>query len=882
MAKIEQQKASRQQVYKPLLATALAVAGVFNMMSFAIAEEPDAGQTISNTATATYQDNGGDTINATSNTVTVTVAEVAGLTAVPIGITDRDEDAVEAGDILDYFFEVENTGNAATNIFIPGPDNVLRQNLDIDTVDIVTIDNNGTPDNPNDDTVTSVQSIPDGGALTATAVGPNESIIVRVTGTPSSTASAGDSLGVTLGDVTPADNNASPGDNDNSSENTQNQPYVADTGGNNDDLYTQDLDNSNANDNGLSPANGPREASATQDITFASSVNPLAFATVLKNSSQDVGDPEVTTDNLITYDLSVRVENNDPTSVYQPAALAGTPLVIDSDPATNYILVSDAIPAGTVFGSISSVPTDWEVVYSTVAAAGSDPLSLNDGTNNTLADAEWSRTQPANPADITRIGFITPNSISPGSQIDGLAFTVVTSGLDDTTGGTVNNIAQVFGSTSGRDPGKVIYDESGDTTPNNNTTPDPTTGTNYPEAGDDGVADPNTDADGGDGVDPGNNNTGDNDDDDGEVNQIVVGPEAAFDILNGPLNQPGARGPNNIDDDFTNDSMPIGPGLQEGSSDFTPPVVTYENTVSNPTTGRIADVAIEPISATEAALASPGGYFGVDDPDTAAQDAAVASTIPTGTVVTIRYAGGNDGTIAQTATYIYDGSDFVTDDDPVNVGDLAPNATVNYEVDVTLPSGSDITLPDGSTLTTDATEVLDEVPIPIVAFPEDSEADSPGFTNERTNNVTINRVYAGFMQLVKKARVLKEDGSYSPSATFVEDVSTADLRSGDTIEYRIEYLNISTANGGTNSVTLSANSFTIVEDGTVDVIPGWFLVSLPLLLSLTTGQALQPIRRVQTLVMAVLYIAQSQAVLLFHPNLLAARMSRFMKMRLAL
>ncbi|NJN39367.1 MAG: hypothetical protein HC790_12745 [Acaryochloridaceae cyanobacterium CSU_3_4] len=64
-----------------------------------------AGTDISNTATATYDDNNPATpeINATSNTVNIQVAEVAGVIAVAQTPEDVNGNAVEAGDTLRLF-----------------------------------------------------------------------------------------------------------------------------------------------------------------------------------------------------------------------------------------------------------------------------------------------------------------------------------------------------------------------------------------------------------------------------------------------------------------------------------------------------------------------------------------------------------------------------------------------------------------------------------------------------------------------------------------------------------------------------------------------------------------------------------------------------------
>ncbi|MBE9064393.1 hypothetical protein [cf. Phormidesmis sp. LEGE 11477] len=789
MVTTQKRKTLRQRVQKPVLAATLAAAGVFNMMSAVLAEGAAAGETISNTATATYEDDDGDTINATSNTVEIVVAEVAGLTAVPTGINDTDDGAVEAGDTLEYFFEVTNTGNAATNVFVPGTDNIITQNLDATLVEIGTVAPGPNPGDP--DVFTPVQTIDADGDFTTTPIPADGSFIVRVTGTPVATAIAGDEIGVTLGNVPPNDNSAD----------TQNQDYV--DNGNIDDLYTQDSDGATA------PVNGVREASAQQDIQFASSVNPLALVTALKTSALEINDPSTINDDQITYDLGIRVESDDPTNVFQAAALEGTDVEIDGTDE-KVILISDAIPEGTNFESIApGLPSGWEVIYSITAPAGTDPLDS--------ATVTWTRTAPTDLTTVERIGFINSGSLAPGVEVTGLRFTVNTVPLTaDASGrGQVDNIAQAFGETVGGPAnGDVIYDESGDQSPNNNTDPSNdgapgvagpdgiTDGSNYDPDPDndndvdtDGVADPDED-----GIDAGNNNTGDDGDDGGEVNQIIISP-STDQILNGPDGAPGAVGPTDDDDDFTNNSTPVPAGLEAGDL-FDPsgdPVV-FTNTVSNPTTGTLSNVTLEPIAPSEAADADE------IDPNLAVSQYGEDGDIPDGTIVEITFNG-------QTAEYTYDSTPDPGDDPfeltagtPVNVGDILPGAApIDYTVTVTLP---------------DDTEVLDNIPIPIIAFPDDDPTNSPGFTGESTNNITIDRVYTGFVELLKTARILNNDGTFRFPAdgsfvnTFDETVDEQTARPGDQIEYRIEYRNISTPDTGTDNVTLTANDFVLTEDGT--------------------------------------------------------------------
>lgn len=108
--------------YRRLLATTLLVGGALSISTATLADGTSAGTTISNTATATYEDLNapGTTINATSNTVNVTVAEVAGVTATPLAINDVNGGTVLPNDVLNYDYRISNVGNDPTRFFIPG------------------------------------------------------------------------------------------------------------------------------------------------------------------------------------------------------------------------------------------------------------------------------------------------------------------------------------------------------------------------------------------------------------------------------------------------------------------------------------------------------------------------------------------------------------------------------------------------------------------------------------------------------------------------------------------------------------------------------------------------------------------------------------------
>ncbi|KAI9133206.1 hypothetical protein [Acaryochloris sp. CCMEE 5410] len=780
----------------PAAIAALLASGLFQPLLPAFAAGTDAGQQISNTATATYSEtSGGPTIDATSNTVTVTVAEVAGVTAVPAGFTDLDGGAVEAGDTLEYVFDVTNVGNAATDLYIPGVNTIGTENFTPTAVEII------------DGTGAVIATVPanggnllDAAGINLTALAPDAVLKVKVTGTPAPGTPAGADVGVTLGSTGP--NNNSPS--------TQNQPDTGDGDPAAGNTNTGDIRTIDANPGNGAPVNGEREASATDSIPFASSVRPLALATVTKIASNLApGATANANDDLITYDLGMSVASSSPNAAFTAADLEGTEIEVDGGDVDR-ILVSDAIPVGTVLSSVdtANLPANWQVVYTTTPTTGAGSA--------TATGAAWVTTPPAPLSTVTRIGFIYTGgaTLARGSAFSPFRFTVETTGLP-ATGGQVANIAQIFGETVGDTTNEVVYDESGDSNPNNfnddNTPPDPT-GTDYdptPTTGDTGVADPVTQ-----GTDTGNDNSGTGPD--GEDNVVNIGDVAGSDdILNGPDGVPGANGPTDDNDDFTNQTtnVPAGVGPTDG---FDPDPEAFDNTVQNPaSSGFIADVTLQPISPTQAQ--------GVDDSLLTGQYGADGD-IPVGTVVTIT-ATDAAGDI-QSAVYTYDGTNFnltssTTDPagpvgpsaDPtpehVNVGDLPAGQTLDYDVVVDLPNG---VLPN------------DEIPIPILAFADDNPTTTPGYnftgpgTPESTTNVTIERLYTGFMKLTKEVQILDENGVIiRPWTDNQTDIDAVDVLPDYQIEYRITYENISTSVTGSGNSTLTAFDFEIVEDGNAAV-----------------------------------------------------------------
>ncbi|NEP52669.1 MAG: hypothetical protein F6K65_29245, partial [Moorea sp. SIO3C2] len=283
---------------------------------------------------------------------------------------------------------------------------------------------------------------------------------------------------------------------------------------------------------------------------------------------------------------------------------------------------------------------------------------------------------------------------------------------------------------------------------------------------------------------------------------ITADIETTSQILNGPDNRPNAIGPTNDNDDFTNQSTTIPAGLAQGQPIPAPAEVTFDNTVENPNATNLDNVTLLPIAPSV-------GNTATNDPQVNPQfttpvDFGPDNQIPDGTTVTIKYNPDPATDLEATYTYTAAGG-FTTTDPAVNVGTLTPGQQLDYDVIVTLPAG---------------TAQVQGYGIPIVAFVDNNPNGDFDVTQETVFNITIDRPYTGYMQMVKEARILDTDG-VTVIQDFSEGTSTGDqegtlterAKPGQFIEYRITYTNISEPLVGAGNVVLDADNFTITEDG---------------------------------------------------------------------
>ncbi len=768
-----------------MLATALTTASVFNM-SAVLAKGAPADTEIRNTATATYDDDDGNTFNATSNEVIIKVAEVAGLTITAGTIEDSTPGTnIEPGDSVSFPFEVANVGNAPTNVYVPGIGGITVQNFTPDPATPIEVFDATGPG------ATVIGTVPAGGGLVTDLGGtpiifaPDDIFVVKVNGTVPSNVPNGAPISVALGNT-----------DDNTGPDTQNQPDNSDGGPQSTDVRTVDPTPGDTTDD---PSNGEREASAVLATTI--DARPLALAKVKKDATvTDRNIPSNAQDDILTYSLTLEVDDVDPSGLFVPADLEGTNITINGAPNQKRILVSDAIPAETRLNAVPTAPPGWTVVYAkgaNDAASGSNALGIDWQTATPTTSAEL--------ADVNRVGFIFTGTVAKGTSVTGFEFEVVTSGVTSTTGTTIENIAQVFGQSEGDVTEQIIYDESGDDNPNNftdgNTPPTPDGSDYAPGAGDDGIA-PESDGDNNGVVDnPGDFDPGANTGtgDDGEANVVIL-PLADDNLVNGPKDSSDATGPSGgTQDDFTNKSTPTPAAGIAPTDTFNPGPVDFDNSLTNPGADFVANVVVEPISPARAAAASglPVSTYSNTDGDDP------ANVLPNGTIVTITNPANADS-----ASYTFNGSDFVlnTGNSPVNFGQVDPiSADPANEIDykVTVDLSGTVAAPG-----TPAAQ-LEDYAIPLVAFPDTG---APGFDTETVSNITIDRLYTGFIKLSKQSQIRDENGdileAFTPTPAIQADP-------GDTIEYLITYENISRAAGGsaTNNVELNANNLVITEDG---------------------------------------------------------------------
>ena len=590
------------------------------------------GTVISNQASASYTD-GTNTYETVSNTVTVTVSNVSGITITPDAGANPTVVAGQTAVLND--FTVSNTGNftdqvrflaSGASVRVVGPGTITRAVIDLD--------NSGTINGGDTDIFTN------GADVLSANIAQNGSIHVLVEVSVNAGATAGQTVQVLLGDAA--------------------------TGG---PSFDNQAANSSANEVrtvSATSVNGLREGRGDISVTVAN--DALLQLTLTAPSGP------VALGSDITYGWQVC--NNGARDASGATLNASTQVyIIAPIPARTVLTSGQTFPAGTLY---------------TTSALTTAPLS-----------ATWSSSAPVPLSNTTRLAFPVGATLAGGGACSASINMIVTinTGIDASV--PIDEIGDAFGRNT---VNATITDQSGDATPNN--------------------GDGNANFNEGYVAGPGH----------GVIQQTTLSQIGS--VLIGPSGAPGAVGPTDNNDDYTNKSANTGiAGVAPGGVTTALGQLVYVNTVQN--TGNTADT------------------FTLDAP-----------TVPAGFTVEISTTG-----IGGPYTTVSGGGS-------VSLA-IAFGASANIHVRITEPAGNTV----------------------LTGF--DTVIRATSTATPAANNRTIDRLYTGFVRLVKSYTVSNSTGVGGAT----------DAVPGAVITYNITYENISTSNGDASCVKLTAQNLVITEDG---------------------------------------------------------------------
>src|SRR5215218_505620 len=347
---------------RALPAALLALAALCLLAAPALGQATSGGTTISNQASATYSD-GTNSYSATSNTVTVTVANDAGLTITPDAGSVPTVVSGQTG--VDFTFTVTNSGNFATQVRFPASGAAVGVSGSV-TVTQAVIDVNGNGIDAGD-----IDILGNGSAVLYPSAGPylarNASFNVVVRVSVGASASAGSTIGVTLGDAS--------GDN------------VASNG---------------------SAAEVRTSVPSGVTLTGSESEAVGSITTTVENDAQlrlNLSAPAgpVALGSNVTYTWSL--DNTGARSV-SPRTLTNAPAGSQTG-----VFVVVPVPSRTTFSSVTP-PAGVTVLYST-SALTTDPVT----------GAVWTTVAPP-PGSVTRVAFNVGASLATGASVSNMQLVV--------------------------------------------------------------------------------------------------------------------------------------------------------------------------------------------------------------------------------------------------------------------------------------------------------------------------------------------------------------------------------------------------------------------------------------------------------------------------
>jgi hypothetical protein len=349
------------------------------------------GTVISNQASATYSDGGGNNFSAVSNTVTVTVANVAGLAITPDA--GSNPSVVPGQTSVDFSFTITNTSNFATQVrFLASGASVQVTGPATVQAAVIDVNNNGIGTGDTDISGNAADVL-------SASLARNASITVIVRVNVSGTAAAGDTVNVRLGDASTGSPTF-----DNQTANTSANEVRTSSGAS-------------------APAGGEAEARGDISATVQSDVQLRAVM------NAPTGPVALGSD--ITYTLQLCNDGNRVASAITLGAFSGVYIIVPV-PAGTTVSAANSFPAGTLYTNSLLTTAPLSATWSNAPTGTTTRIAFRVGA--TLADATCS----------SNFNFIvtvtTTDATTPIYAIaDAFALNTVSATQTDQTGDTLTN-----------------------------------------------------------------------------------------------------------------------------------------------------------------------------------------------------------------------------------------------------------------------------------------------------------------------------------------------------------------------------------------------------------------------------------------------------------
>lgn len=387
--------------FRPLALAALAAAALLSWGAPAAHAQTAGGTPISNTASASYSDSGGNTYDATSNTVTVTVANVAGLAITPddASASGASGNVVAGNPTASASFAVANSGNFADTVTFKAGGASLSVSGAITAANVTAAffdaNGNGSFDAGDTNIWTNAADV----ASASIPAGQSRNVVVQF----SVPAGATGFVNIQLGDAggsTPFDN----------------QTLAA---------SAADVANTTAGVNGRSEARGSRSLSVLRDAAIVTTLTGPAGPI---NPGSDVSYTLHTCNVSTTQAASARTLTN------APAGSNSGVFEIFPVPAQTALKAGQTFPAGTLY-SVSAL------------------------TDNPVSAAVWTTSAPADLTTVRRVAFNRGASLAANNTCTADVNVLVTISASANANFPVLAIADSFANNTF---GSAVTDQSGD------------------------------------------------------------------------------------------------------------------------------------------------------------------------------------------------------------------------------------------------------------------------------------------------------------------------------------------------------------------------------------------------------------------------------------